>query len=69
MAAMSGIIVASVFTVGERFGSGDWNLPSMDLDDPVQRRVAARLIEEKSKTKNPAKKALLQMGSDVLMSA
>lgn len=38
-------LVASAFTVGEKVGSGDWNLPSFDKGDPYARREAARKME------------------------
>ena len=38
-ALLVGASLAVGYTVGEKFGSGDWNLPSGDIRSPMQRRA------------------------------
>jgi len=35
-------LVGTTFAVGEKFGSGDWNLPSVNVSSPSDRRSAER---------------------------
>ena len=42
--AAAGIAAAS-FAVGEKFGSDEWNLPSVNMSAPTDRRAATRKIE------------------------
>lgn len=44
--AAAAAMVAIAFSVGEKFGSGDWNLPSVDMTNPADRRDAARQLSE-----------------------
>jgi len=43
--AAAALLVTAAFAVGEKFGSGDWNLPSFDISNPSERRAAVRQIE------------------------
>jgi len=43
-AGIAATMVYSAFKVGEKLGSGDWNLPSFDMSDPAARRNAGRQI-------------------------
>jgi hypothetical protein len=45
--AMGGIaagLVYAAFKTGENLGSGEWNLPSVDMKNPASRRTAARQL-------------------------
>ena len=44
IAAGAGIGVVSAFKVGEKFGSGDWNLPNVDFSKPSERRKAENAL-------------------------
>ena len=39
-------LVTGAFVVGEKFGSGDWKLPSVDMSNPADRRTAARRLNQ-----------------------
>jgi hypothetical protein len=45
-AATAAVITYAAFNIGERFGSGDWNLPSVNTHNPADRRVAARQVSQ-----------------------
>jgi hypothetical protein len=39
-------LVTGAFAIGEKFGSGDWNLPSVNMNNPADRRNAARQLKQ-----------------------
>ena len=39
-------LVTGAFAVGEKFGSGDWNLPSVNIHNPADRRKAASRLAD-----------------------
>jgi hypothetical protein len=46
MASAAAIMTYAAFKAGEKFGSGDWNLPSFNLGDPLRRRRGMRQLSE-----------------------
>ena len=46
MGTAAAALVASSFAIGGKFGSGDWNLPSFNASNPVERRSAIRQLNQ-----------------------
>ncbi len=43
-AVAAAAITYAAFKVGEKFGEGDWNLPSVNIKNPADRRYSARQV-------------------------